>query len=106
MAHLELVQPGKPLRWIIEQGDLVFYRPSIDSRRWREARIPLMNRKWVYLASGEWIPGDPLGIGDGTEVWRVRTCEAHTLIVPREAMVRLRGQLYYNRTEPPILKVA
>lgn len=106
MAYQAIVNPGVPRRWVIEPGDLVYYRPSADSRRYQPARIPWMNRQWVYLAAGEWVPGDPLGIGPETEVWRVRTSEAHLLIVPRCAVAKMRGKLFFDWSNPPIVKAA
>lgn len=89
------------LRWIVETGDLVYWRDDIGSRDYKAARVALITASTVYFTAGAYDPRQPMGITRDTEVWEERREVARRRAAPRAGFARMNGQLYFDWSIPP-----
>lgn len=89
------------LRWIVETGDLVYWRDDVGSRDYTPARVALITASTVYFTAGPYDYRQPMGITEGTEVWQERREVARRRAAPREGFARMNGKLYFDWSIPP-----
>lgn len=89
-------QEPKTQRWVIEQGDLVYWREDVEAedRHYPRARVVYITDRHVYLEAG---------IGKTKRTWYILLGAAPLHIVPREACWLRGSKVYFDWSRPPIV---